>query len=88
LDNINSTIQQNNNNSHTLLVVFPSEMSVFEPALVIERVASVRKQWLSDKDNAKSWKGADALLIVQGKHNDDIYSKTRCFQKYILNYGK
>ena len=61
--------------------------SIFQADLVIERVASVRNQWLADKSNEKTWKDADALLIVQGKHTDNIYAKPRIYQKYLLNYG-
>jgi hypothetical protein len=61
---------------------------IFQPELVIERVASVRNQWLNDKSNSKTWKDADALLIVQGKHDENLYAKPRIYQKYLLNYGK
>jgi hypothetical protein len=56
--------------------------TIFTPSLVIKRVARVREHWLANKSNLKSWKNADALVIVQGKHDEnDIYAKPRIYQQ-------
>ena len=60
--------------------------SIFTPELVVQRVAKVRNQWLADKANPKSWKNADALVLVQGKHDENnMYAKGRIYQQYLLN---
>jgi hypothetical protein len=62
-----------------------AEESIFNPETVIQRVAKVRNQWLANKSHPKSWKDADALVIVQGKFGEDVYHKPRIYQQYLLN---
>ena len=62
-----------------------AEESIFNSETVIQRVAKVRNQWLANKSHPKSWKDADALVIVQGKFGEDVYHKPRIYQQYLLN---
>ena len=62
-----------------------TEESIFNSETVIQRVAKVRNQWLANKSHPKSWKDADALVIVQGKFGEDVYHKPRIYQQYLLN---
>jgi nucleosome binding factor SPN SPT16 subunit len=63
-----------------------AEESIFNSETVIQRVAKVRNQWLANKSHPKSWKDADALVLVQGKFGEDVYHKPRIYQQYLLNY--
>jgi hypothetical protein len=71
-----------NSTEHTTTM---AEESIFNPETVIQRVAKVRNQWLANKSHPKSWKDADALVIVQGKFGEDVYHKPRIYQQYLLN---
>ena len=62
--------------------------AVFVASEVAARVKKLRARWLGERSDAKTWKGADALVVVHGKRNTtNPNAKPLLFQRYLLTIG-
>jgi nucleosome binding factor SPN SPT16 subunit len=59
--------------------------AVFNADEVAARVKKLRAHWLAAQADAKTWKGAHALVVVHGKRNmTNPNAKPLLFQRYLL----
>ena len=62
--------------------------AVFNADEVAARVKKLRAHWLAAQADAKTWKGAHALVVVHGKRNmTNPNAKPLLFQRYLLTIG-
>ena len=62
--------------------------AVFDADSVVARVKKLRAAWLGNQDDARTWKGANALVVVHGKRNTtNPNAKPLLFERYLLGIG-
>ena len=62
--------------------------AVFNAEEVAARVKKLRAHWLGAQGDARTWKGAHALVVAHGKRNmTNPNAKPLLFQRYLLTIG-
>ena len=63
--------------------------SVFDAVKVARRVKKIRAAWQGKRDDPRTWKGTDAIVVVHGKRNTtNPNAKPLLFERYLLAIGK